>query len=107
MSITRITAPEFFELQQNYPGEELQFIDVRTADDYVKIGHVRGSVHIPYADLSDRAFGFEPDRPIYIIDLGGKMAEKAAVLLDELGFPEIYWIRDGIWAWQHKRLPFA
>jgi rhodanese-related sulfurtransferase/glyoxylase-like metal-dependent hydrolase (beta-lactamase superfamily II) len=80
-------------------------LDVRGADEYAE-GHVPGSLHIPYAELTNRLDELPRDRSIATICKGGKRSGLAASVLQREGFdPVIHVARGGFVAWRGLGLP--
>ena len=65
--------------------ESAQIVDVR-ADHEWEAGRVRGAVHVPLAELSERVGELDRDRPVVVYCRGGGRCEMAAEALAEAGF---------------------
>lgn len=70
------------------PGEDVIFLDVRTTPEFHS-GHVADALHIPLAQLPDRAADLEPHRDarILVYCLSGHRAGRAVRELRSRGFP--------------------
>jgi rhodanese-related sulfurtransferase len=75
-------------------------IDVREPSEYAE-AHVDGAVNIPIGALPGAEL---PDGPLITTCTGGRRAERAADLLDEMG-RTAFWIDGGTEAWEAKQLP--
>ncbi|MES9603471.1 rhodanese-like domain-containing protein [Actinomadura sp. NPDC000929] len=89
-------------LAEGTPG--LVVVDTRSAESWAQ-GHVRGAVHLPTADIAERAAALVPDDAdvvVYCWGPGCNGAQKAALEFAKLGRPvrEMlggfeYWAREG------------
>jgi len=61
-SVELIEADEVRQLIKEKRLEEYNVIDVREPNEYAE-GHLPGAVHIPIAELSNRASELDPSRP--------------------------------------------
>ena len=75
-------------------GEQLLVLDVRDHEEYGS-GHVPGSLHIPYAEISERLGELPTDRPIAAICSGGKRSGLAASILQREGFERLIHVTGG------------
>ncbi len=74
-------------------------IDVRDAEDYAA-AHVGGAVHIPLAELEDRAGELPTGRtPVTICGKGGGRSAEGAEILNRLGHPDAFWLEGGTTGW--------
>ncbi|UTI66896.1 MBL fold metallo-hydrolase [Paraconexibacter antarcticus] len=76
--IERVTVDELHERLDADP--ELQILDVRAQGEW-DAGHIPGSVHVPYHDVTEVPEAFDPARPIAAICGSGQRASLAASLL--------------------------
>jgi hydroxyacylglutathione hydrolase len=75
-------------------------LDVRDPDEFEE-GHIPGSLHIPYAELTDRLGEVPHDRPVAAICSGGKRSGLAASVLQREGFePVIHVAHGGVRDWE-------
>jgi rhodanese-related sulfurtransferase len=79
--------------------DRFHLIDVRDAEDYAA-AHVAGAVHIPLADLADRAGEIPADRTaVTICGKGGGRSAEGAKMLNRLGHPDAVWLEGGTIGW--------
>lgn len=81
-------------------------LDVRTVKEYSG-GHIEGSTNI---DVKSETFADEVGKldksKTYIVHCRtGRRSETAVKIMEELGFTDIYWMRDGIVGWQGAGYP--
>ena len=81
-----------------------QLVDVR-ADHEWEAGHLPGAVHIPLADLSERAAEIDKDRPVILYCRGGNRSSMAATALAEAGYDAVK-LSEGAVGWEEEGLPF-
>jgi hydroxyacylglutathione hydrolase len=80
-------------------------VDVRDADEF-GAGHIPGSVHIPYRELTGRLEELPRDRAVATICKGGKRSGLAASVLQREGFDQVIHVaRGGVGTWQELGLP--
>lgn len=80
------------------PGR-YHLIDVRDTEDYAA-AHVEGAVHIPLAELADRAGEIPVGKvPVTICGKGGGRSATGATLLRKLGHPGALWLEGGTNGW--------
>lgn len=81
------------------PGR-FHLIDDRDAEDYAA-AHVAGAVHIPLAELEDRAGELPAGRtPVTICGKGGGRSAEGADMLNKLGHPDAVWLEGGTSGWR-------
>jgi rhodanese-related sulfurtransferase len=83
-------------------------LDVRTVREYRgPLGRIAGSLLIPVAELAGRIRELEERRndPVIAVCLGGVRSARAAGLLLQAGFLEVYNLAGGMQAWQAEKLP--
>ena len=79
--------------------ERFHLIDVRDAEDYAA-AHVVGAVHIPLAELEDRAGEIPAARTaVTICGKGGGRSAEGAEMLNRLGHPDAVWLEGGTTGW--------
>ncbi|TDU40487.1 rhodanese-related sulfurtransferase [Gelidibacter sediminis] len=88
-----LTATEF---KTAISKKKVQLVDVRTPDEYAE-GHIENAVNIDYYrdDFSSAFNNLDKDKPIYIYCRSGNRSGKAAIILSDLGFKEIYDLKGG------------
>ena len=92
--IELIDPTELAERLSSSDGGELTVLDVRDADEYDK-GHIPGSVHIPFAELTGRQDELSRDATIAAVCSGGKRSGMAASILQREGFEHLVHVADG------------
>ncbi|KFE36513.1 rhodanese-like domain-containing protein [Thioclava atlantica] len=83
--------------------DRFHLIDVRDAEDFVA-AHVTGVVHIPLAELEDRAGDFPAGKtPVTICGKGGGRSTEGADILNRLGHRDALWLEGDTngWLTQH------
>ena len=76
-------------------SDRFHLIDVSAADDYAA-AYVTGAVHIPLAELEDRAGELPIGRtPVTICGKGGGRSAEGADILNRLGHPHAFWLEGG------------
>ena len=75
-------------------------VDVRRDDEWVT-GHVRGAIHVPIDDLSDRIDQVPQDKKVLFICAAGVRSGLACEVAASMGFDaeNLYNIEDGTPAW--------
>lgn len=79
----------------------VQLVDVRTPDEF-RAGHISGAVNIDFFDRANfrsRFEKFDKEKPLYIYCRSGNRSQKAANIIKDLGFKEIYDLAGGIMRW--------
>lgn len=69
-------------------------LDVREKNEY-EAGHINGSVNIPLSEIRDRIGELPKDREIFIHCKSGQRSYNACLLLQHLGFKDVYNITAG------------
>ncbi len=82
-------------------GKDYLFLDVRTDDEY-NSGHIKGAVHIPVSELQGRLDELAKEGPIIVYCKSGTRSARAAGILVENGFAQIYDMGGGITEWINK-----
>jgi rhodanese-related sulfurtransferase len=85
-------------------GEDYIILDVRTPEEFNQ-GHLEGVVHIPVDELEGRLDELSKDKPIIAYCKSGGRSSKAAGLLIENGFTQVYNMSGGITEWMGKNYP--
>lgn len=79
-------------LNQKVIGKDVQFVDIRTANEY-KNGHIDDAVNIDFyksEEFKIKLEKYNKEEPIYIYCKSGGRSKKASKLLVKLGFNTIY-----------------
>lgn len=76
--------------------KQVQLVDVRTPEEYAE-GHIDNAVNIDFFrdDFKSAFATMDKDQPIYIYCKSGNRSGKAAKILSDLGFEEIYDLEGG------------
>lgn len=100
--ITVISPEEVYEAVTN---SDRQLIDVRTTEEFAE-GHVANSKNICVTedDFKEKASKLNKNEPVYVYCKSGKRSAKAAQILKEMGFTEIYDMDGGILNWEKQGL---
>ncbi|SCY23638.1 Rhodanese-related sulfurtransferase [Nonlabens sp. Hel1_33_55] len=89
------------EFKEAIAIENVQLVDVRTPEEF-KEGAIDGAINIDYFQQETFEKEFEKldkTKPIYIYCKSGNRSQKSSVILDTLGFNEIYELQGGYTAW--------
>lgn len=84
-----LTPQEFHDVTAN--KKDIQLVDVRTAEEF-EGGHLDNAENIDVieTDFITKAEKLDLEKPIYIYCRSGKRSAKAALILKDVGFKEIY-----------------
>ena len=82
-----ISSLEAIELMNN--EKDYVIIDVRTPEEYSD-GHNEGAINIPLDDINDITNLYAKDKLIMIYCRSGNRSNKAANILDDLGYRNVY-----------------
>lgn len=93
---------DLFEQKIKELDNEL-LLDVRTPEEF-KAGHLEGSVNIDYYNesFSAQLDALDKDKPVMVYCRSGSRSMKAAEVLRQKGFKEVYDMIGGITGWQQK-----
>jgi rhodanese-related sulfurtransferase len=83
--------------------EGAQLVDVR-ADHEWEAGRIEGAVHLPLADLSERAGELDKEKPVVLYCRGGNRSSMATEALADAGY-EAAKLSEGIVGWAEEGLP--
>nr|WP_299382619.1 rhodanese-like domain-containing protein [Allomuricauda sp.] len=81
-------------------GKDVQFIDVRTPKEYLN-GHIDDAVNMNVNDpgFKDQILQLDKEQPVYLYCKMGGRSNRAAQLLQEMGFQTIYDYSGGYKDW--------
>jgi hydroxyacylglutathione hydrolase len=83
----------------------VQILDVRDRSEWEE-GHIAGSVHVPYHDISEVPDDLDPAAPIAAICSSGQRSAVAASLLQRYGAREVLHVVDGgVGTWRDHGWP--
>lgn len=93
-------------IEENKKNPDFVILDVRTPGEYSE-GHIENALNVDVMSESFTEKAGEMDKGItYLIHCrSGKRSAKAAALMEQLGFADIYDIEGGILAWEKEGLP--
>ncbi|NOY48095.1 MAG: rhodanese-like domain-containing protein [Chlorobi bacterium] len=82
---------------------EIQLIDVRTPKEY-EGGHIENATLIDYfsSNFKETLLTLDKEKPLYLYCKSGGRSRKAAKILAEMGFKEIYDLKGGYMAWEKQ-----
>jgi hydroxyacylglutathione hydrolase len=93
---SRLTARQLTDARAAIPG--LVVLDVRGPGERDQ-GYIEGSIHIPIAQLRERAGELDPARPLVAYCAGGYRSSIASSLLRASGFADVSDLIGGYYAW--------
>lgn len=101
----QVNSTEFNRLIKSKPGV---LMDVRTIGEYQN-GHIEEAGQLNYyaLDFKQKLSLLPKDQPIYLYCNTGYRSERAARMLSEEGYPQIYNLEHGIMEWNLLELPVA
>ena len=84
-----------------YDNGERQLVDVRTIEEF-REGHLNNAQNICVTDagFEENILKLDKDKPIYLYCRSGKRSARAAKMLKDLGFKEIYDMEGGYLNWE-------
>ncbi|MFQ3213337.1 MAG: rhodanese-related sulfurtransferase [Marivirga sp.] len=88
-------------------NDDIVILDVRTATE-VNDGHIAGSEHIDVLrtdEFTTSVSKMDKEKTYYVICRSGGRSSKAAGIMKDLGFTNVYNVQGGMTAWQAKQLP--
>jgi rhodanese-related sulfurtransferase/glyoxylase-like metal-dependent hydrolase (beta-lactamase superfamily II) len=99
--VERIELIDTAELGARLDGADPPLVlDVRESDEFAA-GHIPGSNHIPYGELTERLDELPRDRPIAAVCSGGKRSGLAASVLQREGFDDVTHVgHGGVGTWK-------
>lgn len=85
--------------------EDVQVLDVRTKEEFYA-GRIPGAQNIcvSSADFKEKVKILDKNKPVYLYCKSGGRSAKAAKLLKDMGFKEIYDMSGGIEIWKESGL---
>ena len=102
--VTRMTVDELHDRWESDRGS-LQVLDVREQAEW-EDGHIPGSIHEPYHDISHLPEGIDPDQSVAVVCGSGQRAAVGAGLLQRYGAREvIHVVEGGVPLWQRRGWP--
>ncbi|MEH6765450.1 MAG: rhodanese-like domain-containing protein [Aequorivita antarctica] len=94
-----LTPKEFHDAMAG--KKDVQLVDVRTPEEFAE-GHLENALNINVSetDFITEAEKLNLDEPIYLYCRSGKRSAKAALILKDVGFKEIYDMKGGFLHWE-------
>jgi rhodanese-related sulfurtransferase len=94
----------FDKTYRKTPGAVL--LDVRTAEEYGE-GHLAKARNVDYKrdDFRDQVSKLDKSKPYFVYCKAGVRSNKAADIMKELGFRQVYTLDGGIDEWEDEDLP--
>ena len=90
--------------QEAISKEQAQLIDVRTAMEY-KQGHISNAKNLDFfqwVNFKNSVEKLDKNKPVYLYCRSGNRSQKAAHLLAEMGFSQLYDLSGGYMQWPFK-----
>src|SRR5699024_6002221 len=78
-----------------------QLIDIREPQE-IERGYIRGARNLPLTQMKQRLVELRPDKPVYLYVQSNNHLQRAAHLLDNRSFKELYIIDGGFKKWTRK-----
>lgn len=88
--------------------DEAVIVDLRDKKEYSE-GRITGSIHIPFANLKERAVELEKhkDKQIVLVDKMGQHSGMAGKVLQAEGFENVCRMTGGISEWKNSSMPLV
>ncbi|MDP1832297.1 MAG: rhodanese-like domain-containing protein [Geothrix sp.] len=89
-------------------GSGALVVDLRGTEAF-RAGHIRGSLHVPFEELSSRFAAPDPNarRALILVDDTDELSHRAYDLLIQRGFSWLYVMKGGMKAWRSASRPLA
>lgn len=100
-TVQNLSADDARKLLQS--RSDIYLLDVRTAGEYLQV-RLENARLIPIDQLQ-RRINEVPKKPVLIYCAVGSRSSAVADYLLRLGYPEVYNLYGGIWAWQLRGYP--
>ena len=100
--IQKLNATDFYQKLQTLPN--VQLIDLRLEAEIISdMGYIEGAKFFNYYDtgFQDSLKTLKNNKPVMLYCTGGKRSDETQVILEEMGFKEVYDLVDGIQVWRH------
>jgi len=93
-------------IEENIENTKFIILDVRTGEEY-KAGHIENSINIDYNSpkFKENISNLDKEKIYLTYCRSGRRSSNSAVIMEELGFENIYMIEGGIVAWDKAGLP--
>lgn len=88
-----------------YGSDSLQLVDVRTPEEY-SVSHLKNAQNICVTDddFQKQVGVLDKSKPVYVYCRSGKRSARAAKILKEMGFTQVYDLEGGIMEWEENQL---
>jgi rhodanese-related sulfurtransferase len=86
--------------------QDLLIIDVRTPEE-LKDGQIENSILVSFWDIMKKKHQLPRNKPLLLVCAVGGRSYAAMQMLAQQGYPEIYNLKGGIYAWKSLKLPLA
>jgi rhodanese-related sulfurtransferase len=101
------------QLQAEMARGDVQVIDIRDVRERQSLGYIPGSIHVPrgmlefWLDPTSKYYTgkVDPEKRIVLHCAGGHRSALSAVVLKEMGFPNVAHLEPGFNGWAAARLP--
>ena len=86
---------------QNLMSQDIQLIDVRTPEEFIK-GSIVKAQNIDFKSpyFKEQIFKLNKNKPILVFCQAGGRSAKASLIIDSLGFKQIYDLKGGFSNWK-------
>jgi len=101
-AVSNLEAQDAASLLRQDP--QVFLLDVRTPGEYRQV-RIDQATLIPIDQLLARQDELPKDRPILVYCAVGSRSSQVAAYLAKQGYPRVYNLAGGIWAWQLRKLP--
>ncbi len=81
-------------------------VDVRESSEFQN-GHIPSTVLIPLRKMRTEGLSLPHDRPVILICRSGRRSTLAAIILQDLGYSNVYNMKGGMLAWEAAGYPVA
>lgn len=102
-NVEMVTAKQVYEAV--YGEDSLQVVDVRTPEEY-DVSHLKNAQNICVTsdDFKEKVAKLDKEKPVYVYCKKGGRSAKAATILKEMGFTEVYDLQGGMMSWEEEGL---
>ncbi|HKK73565.1 MAG TPA: rhodanese-like domain-containing protein [Saprospiraceae bacterium] len=93
------------EFEKRLSEGDIQLVDVRTPNEYAA-GHIEGAINANVMDPNfpvDVASKTDTSKQVMIYCRSGKRSDRAAKVMEEMGYPMIYDLDGGYLAWSREQ----
>ncbi len=108
-NLTSIDAQTSYDLiQENQDSEDFIIIDVRTPGEYNE-GHIKNAVLIDFykSDFVPKLEELDKNKRYFIYCRSGSRSGRTLLMMDDLGFKDVYNMQNGINEWKALSLPLV